>query len=274
MTKTKQTELAPQQPDQLPAEAADYAEFAGGGFENHTSEDYTIPFISILQALSPQLQEDDSLKSGMLFNTVTGEAFSGKDGVAFIPATTAHEFVEFKPREAGGGFLGRHDVDSAVVKHAKEASVEFGKYRTPDGNELTETFNVYGIALLPDGTIQQAVIAFSGSKIKKYKAWMTKAKTIQIQLPDGRRIPAPLFAHVYRLRTVTEKNSKGQFANFDISFDGENAAAARLLPSSALFQEAVAIKDLLSTGQARAAYESQTGASDGEATVSSGKPVF
>lgn len=266
-------ELATHQ-DQLPAELGAYADFAGGGFENQTSEDYTIPFINILQALSPQLQENDDLKQGMLFNTVTGEAFPGKEGLAFIPATTSHEFVEFKPRETGGGFVGRHDVDSEVVKHAKDSSVEFGKYATPEGNELAETFNVYGIAVLPDGCTQQAVIAFSSSKIKKYKAWMTKAKTIQIMLPNGRRISAPLFAHRYRLKTATEKNSKGTFSNFDISFDGENAAAARLLPSDPLFQEALAIKDLLDSGKARAAYESQSTAGDGESGAAGGKPAF
>lgn len=253
-----------------------FEEFAGSGFENQTSDDYAIPFIHILQALSPILQERDELKQGMIINTVTGEAFDGKTGIAFVPATTQHNYVEFKPRDAGGGFVGAHAVDDPMVLAAIKASSEFGKYTTPDGNELIETFYVYGIAVMDDGTTIDAVLAFSSSKIKKYKAWMTKAKTIQIPLTDGRRIPAPLFAHRYRLKTVGEKNTKGNFFNWDISFDGASAVEARLDAKGELVQAAIAIKGLLDSGKARAAYESQDTAAGGadDTGADGGKPVF
>ena len=173
--------------------------------------------------------------------------------------------------------MGIHEANSDLVNHAKAASAEYGKYSTPDGNELIETFYVYGIALDDDGNASEAVLAFSSTKIKKYKGWMTKAKTIQIPLPDGRRIPAPLFAHRYRLKTVSEKNNKGQFFNWDaIAFDGENAQQARLLPDDPLFQAAVNIKSMIEQGKARAAYESQApGSADEEAHgAGGGKPVF
>lgn len=267
------------QPGTALAEMGAYAEFAGSGFENQTSDDYAIPFLNILQALSPQLQPDagnDHLKQGMVFNSVTGDYFAGKDGIVFIPATTQHEFIEFKPREAGGGFVGRHAIDSAVVSAAKAASTEFGNYTTPEGNELIETYAVYGVQVLPDGSTMMAVLAFSGSKIKKYKAWQTKAKTIQIALPDGRRIPAPLWAHRYRLKTVSEKNSKGQFYNWDIAFDGASAVECRLSPTDPVAVEARGLIDLLNSGAARAAYESTTGAaaSGEESAGTGGKPVF
>ena len=253
-----------------------YAEFAGGGFENQTQADYSIPFLQILQALSPQLQDPETtLKQGMIINTVTGEVFAGNKGLAFVPALTQHEFIEFKPRDSGGGFVGRHAVDSDLVKAAIAASTDYGKYTTPDGNELIETFAVYGMAVTDEGDSIQAVVAFSGAKIKKYKAWMTKAKTIQIQLTDGRRIPAPLFAHKYRLKTVIEKAPKGTFYNWVIEFDGASALECRLAPSDPLFQDAVAIKGLLDSGQARAAYESTTpGADSDETGAPAGKPVF
>ncbi|QYW02138.1 hypothetical protein CPT_Sonora_035 [Stenotrophomonas phage Sonora] len=254
------------------AEYAGFEEFAGSGFENQSSDDYAIPFLNILQGLSPILETRDDLKPGMLINTVTGEAFSGKDGIAFVPATTQHQFVEFKPRDAGGGFVAAHAIDDPMVKAAVNDASEFGKYSTPDGNELIETFYVYGTAVMADGSTIDCVIAFSSTKIKKYKAWMTKAKTIQIPLPDGRRIPAPLFAHRYRLKATSEKNNKGSFYNWDIGFDGESAVEARLLPSNPLFQAALGIKGLLDTGKARAAYESTQAESNEGA--SGDKPVF
>lgn len=276
-TESKTTDVAVKEQNTAMAEYGAYADYAGAGFENQTSDDYSIPFLQILQALSPQLQENDSLRQGMILNTVTGEVWDGKKGIAFVPATTQHVYVEWKPRDAGGGFVGIHEVNSDLVNHAKAASAEYGKYSTPDGNELIETFYVYGIALDDDGNASEAVLAFSSTKIKKYKGWMTKAKTIQIPLPDGRRIPAPLFAHRYRLKTVSEKNNKGQFFNWDaIAFDGENAQQARLLPDDPLFQSAVNIKSLIEQGKARAAYESQApGSADEEAQgAGGGKPVF
>ena len=276
-TGSKTTDVAVKEQNTAMAEYGAYADYAGAGFENQTSDDYSIPFLQILQALSPQLQENDSLRQGMILNTVTGEVWDGKKGIAFVPATTQHVYVEWKPRDAGGGFVGIHEVNSDLVNHAKAASSEYGKYSTPDGNELIETFYVYGIALDDDGNASEAVLAFSSTKIKKYKGWMTKAKTIQIPLPDGRRIPAPLFAHRYRLKTVSEKNNKGQFFNWDaIAFDGENAQQARLLPDDPLFQSAVNIKSMIEQGKARAAYESQApGSADEEAQgAGGGKPVF
>lgn len=272
MAKNVSTEVKAQT-QELAANAA-FEDYAGAGFENQSSDDYSIPFLQILQGLSPILQQRDDLKQGMIFNTVTGEAFAAKSGVAFVPATTQHQYVEFRPREVGGGFVGAYPVNDPMVLAAIAASKEFGKYTTPEGNELNETFYVYGVAVTDDGQQMDAVIGFTSSKIKKYKTWMTKAKTIQIPLPDGRRIPAPLFSHRYRLTTVVEKNPKGSFSNWDITFDGENAVAARLLPSDPLFQQAVAIKGLLDSGKARAAHESVQTGDDGEGGAAAGKPVF
>lgn len=270
----KGTEVAEAKNTALAA-AADYEAYAGAGFENQTSDDYAIPFIQILQALSPQIQENDSLRPGMIINTVTGESFDGKQGVAFVPATTQHVYVEWKPRDAGGGFVGVHQPNSELVRHCV-ANQEFGQFTTPEGNDLVETFYVYGVVITPDDSQSEAVLAFNLTKIKKYKGWMTKAKTIQISLPDGRRFPAPLFAHRYRLKTVSEKNNKGQFYNWDvIQFDGPNAIEARLPPSHPAFQMAVNVKEMIDQGTARAAYETQTpGGEEENQGAPAGKPVF
>ncbi len=236
---------------------AGYAEYDQSGFENQTSDDYTIPFLQILQGLSPQLEDNDELKVGMIINTVTGEVVAGKKGICFVPATTQHVYVEWKPRDAGGGFVGVHDVDSEIVRHCV-ANQKFGQYSTPEGNDLIETFYVYGIGIDDAGVPSQAVIAFSSTKIKKYKGWQTKAKTVQIDVGGGRRIVAPLFAHRYRLTTVSEKNAKGTFYNWNITFDGANAMEARLPPEDPIVKEAIGVLNLLAEGKARAAYESQT----------------
>lgn len=259
-----------------------YAEFAGAGFENQDSSDYAIPFIGILQALSPQVAENAALRQGMLINTVTGEIFDGAKGVAFVPATTQHLYVEWRPREKGGGFVGVHQPSDEVVAMAQKAATSYGDFKMPphdpkESNDLIETFYVYGVAIDGDGNSMEAVLAFTSMKIKKYKGWMTKAKTIQIKLADGRRIPAPLFAHRYRLTSVQEKNPKGSFYNWNVAFDGPSAQECRLLPSDEIFQQAVSIKRMIEEGTARAANESLSpgdGKADETQGATPGKPVF
>lgn len=251
--------------DQLPATSYDYGDYSGAGFENQGREDYSIPFLTVLQGLSPQLETVDGAKPGMIINTVTNDIFKGTDGIVFVPAWTEHNFIEYVPRDQGGGFVGVHAIDSDVVERAKSQSDDFGKYYTEGGNELIETFSVYGLRLNAEsGAMEQAVIAFTSTKIKKYKQWMTKAKMIQINLGNGRRIQAPLPAHRYLLKTVKEKNKHGEFWNWEVAFDGATAADARLAPDHEAFQEAINVMTLVKSGAARAAHETATPAADGE----------
>lgn len=262
-TRKKTTAMAAKESTEMAAFAG-YGDMEDTGFENQTSDDYVVPYLAIMQALSPQVEENpDVFRIGQVFNSVTGEVIDGKIGVSFVPATTQHLFVEWVPRTQGGGFVGVHMPTSDVVREALSSSKEFGKYVTPEGNTLTETFYVYGLVIDNDENVGQAVISFSGSKIKKYKGWMTKAKTIQIKLPDGRRIPAPLFSHRWRLKTINEKNNKGSFSNWVIGFDGENAQACRLAADSDLVSQALAIKELISSGEAKTDYDGM-GSSGGE----------
>lgn len=245
----------------------DYGEFGGAGFEGQGREDYMLPFLGVLQAMSTkQLESIPGAKPGILFNTVTEELY--KDGVKFVPCITQHVFVQWKKRDAGGGFVAVHQLDAEVVTKAKatQAFGEFEVERTEvdaKGREskvmddLIETFYVFGILVKADGTTEQACIAFTSTKIKVYKRWMTKARTIQIPGPNGTRITPPLFAHRFSLTTLKEKNTQGEFFNFNVSFDGVDAAACRLAPDDPVFQEAVGLRKMVQEGAAKADFSKQ-----------------
>lgn len=266
MTKTQKNEVV-KKDEGTSVAVHDYSQYAGQGFESHTREDYAVPFLGILQSNSPQVETNASARAGMLVNTVTKDTYDGKEGLVFIPALTQHNVIEWKPRTLGGGFVAIHELDSDFIKKVKEEQ-EFGKWKSVKGNEnsndLNETFNVYGILLKGDGSSEQMIISFGSTKIKIYKRWMTRARTIQLALPDGRRINPPLFAHKYRITTVSEKNSKGSFFNFNIEFDGGNAEKARLGTSDALFQDAVSFADLIKSGSIKVAYDTQAEAAGTE----------
>lgn len=259
---TKEVAVRPQSPVVV-ADAA-FAEYAGAGFENQTTDDYSIPFITVLQAMSPQVVERGSAaKAGMIHNSATGENYDGEDGLLFVPACTQHRFIHYRNRDAGGGLLGVYMPEDQFVQDACNGK-PFGKILLDGGQtELVETFSVFGAYLSPlDRTIGQAVISFQSTKIKKYKQWMTRAKMIQLQLDGDRRIPAPLFSHRYMLTTVQEKNVKGTFYNVEISFDGKDAAEARLSPQDEIFKAAVALRDAINSGAAKVSYEAPEGGSE------------
>lgn len=240
----------------------DYGSDAGAGFENQTSSDYSIPFLTVLQAMSPQVADPadggiDGARPGMILNTVTGEFFAGKDGLEFIPALTQHVFVEWVPREQGGGFVAIHDINSDVVKQGKANSKEFGKIRLANGNDLIETFYVYGVTSFDGEPQGMAVIAFTSTKIKVYKAFSTKINMFTLKAPNGSKQKPPLYAHALKLTTAKEKNNKGEFHNFSIAPAKGDIVSSLLRPDDPRFQAAKDCYDMVTAGAARASYETQ-----------------
>lgn len=254
-------EVKEEESKQLPA-AFDYGEDVGVGYEEVSNEDFAIPFLSVLQALSPQVGGENPIegaKAGMLYNTVTEELIDGKQGLEFVPAHRDHCFIEWVPRDKGGGFVARHDITSDVVTKAKQDATSFGQYKTPDGNDLVETFYLYGVAIKPEGDVEPVVIGFTSTKIKVYKKFMTRVNMFQLN-QGGRKIQPPLFAHRVKLTTASEKNNKGQFHNFALSSAEGSLKDSLLPPDDERFMAAKQLRDLVVSGQARAAHESQDAA--------------
>jgi hypothetical protein len=238
------------------------------GFEGMTQEDFNIPFIVILQKGSPQVDEDsgsqiEGAKAGMFYNTVTGELYDGKLGLRFVPCHRDHLFVEWVPRDEGGGFVGIHKPEDPKVVALRAEQGKFTKLEMKSGDgedhDLVETFYVYGINVKEDGSHEYGVLSFSSSQIKAYKNWMTTARN-QTVMEGNRRITVPLFGHVYRVTTIPQENKKGSWQGFRVTFDGKTAADARLPKESELYQAGKAFRDLAVSGVVKAANDTMTNA--------------
>lgn len=209
---------------------------APAGFEGQTSEDYTVPFLMVLQDGSAFVKELKIGEPGDLANSVTEEIYDGEKGIIFVPSFTQHVYVEWQPDF--GGFVGLHALNSEAVIHSR-ANQEFGEYTTENGNELVETFYVFGVMIDPETEgIEQVVVPFTSTKIKKYKAWMSKARRIMIKGEDGSKRPAALFEHRYHITTIEQTNKNKKSFNVTVSLDGDNAVEARLNSNDELFQAA------------------------------------
>lgn len=252
-----------ERPDLLP-QAYDYGEDTAKGFENQTGQDYQVPFLSLLQDMSPQVtgahgSAVEGARAGMMYNTVTQDLYDGD--VLIVPALTEHVYVEWIPREQGGGFVGAHPLDSEMVAEAKRVAKaqekSFGDLVSPDGNDIVETFYVYGVLCPEDQDPQPVVIAFTSTKIRVYKQWMSKIRMFTVPRQDGSKARPPLFAHLSKISTVRQTNKKGTFFNFQVGSAGKDLLSSLLSPDDVRFKTAKGIGDLVNQGFARASYETQ-----------------
>lgn len=241
----------------------DYGEDAGAGFEDMGRESFAVPFLYLLQPNSPIIAkgENEDAKPGMIMNTVDQSLYPSikakdQDGIIFVPCYHEHWFVEWVPIDAGGGFVGQHATDSQVVLDAKNSDQKFGKWKTPEGNELVDTFYLYGNLVTQDGECHPSIIAFNSTKIKVYRQWMTRAKSLRVPTPSGGKIIPPLYAHTWRIQSEQQTKDSHTFYNFIVSFSGNNAAESRLSPDNPIFIESKNFYELCREGSVKAATDS------------------
>lgn len=184
--------------------AYDYGDMAGMGFEDRGRDAISLPYLNILQALSPQVSEETvaGAKAGMFFNNVTNDL---DDKVKFLWCHAETKYVEWIPREKGGGFVAVHEPTSDVVAKAKQQGGSRATKLHVGDNDLIETRYVYGLALDDDLEIKSFVVLANKSKnLKVVRNWFTS-----MLINGGKDVPT--FAFVAELFTTREKNEKGSW---------------------------------------------------------------
>ena len=104
---------------------SDFEEFGSLGFEETRTEDMAVPFLRILAQLSPQVNKREGAyvegaEAGMIFNTVSNKVYDGEKGVQVIPCYYNRRFVEWAPREKGGGYFGSYHPDDPMIVTGKQ----------------------------------------------------------------------------------------------------------------------------------------------------------
>lgn len=207
----------------------DFESDAGGGLNNLNATDYAIPFIGILQSLSPQVKPVkagglEGAKIGMIFNTVTKELVDGDEGIMVIPCAYQKKWIEWKPRSAGGGFVKQHDSDSIMQSTTPDAKND--NY-LPNGNTVVPTAN-YFVIIIKDGVPETAVLSMTKTQITKSKKWNSIMSAIKINGKNGLFTP-PMYSHKYHLTTIEQEKSGFSWYGWEI------ANAGRLTEADAAF---------------------------------------
>ena len=228
----------------------DIFDMAGEGTSFDSSE-MQIPFIRVLQALSPQLNKKkpeyiEGAAQGDLFNTVTGEHWKGEEGVTVIPCFQTTKYLEFVPRDMGGGFKGEIPANSSILQQTTRNG---SKEMLPSGNELVKSDQHFCLVLGDDGSYQPAVIDMKSTQLKVSRRWKTQIAMQKAKHPTTGAMTTPsVFATMWKLTTTEESNDQGSWNNYQVEKVG-------LVESRDLLLEAKAFRESIAAGEVKAAPE-------------------
>lgn len=213
-----------------------------------SADEMQIPFVRLLQALSPQLNKKkaeyiDGASSGDAFNNVTGQYWDGEKGLTVIPCYQTTKYLEFTPREMGGGFRGEINPNNPVLQQTTRSG---SKEILPNGNELVKSDQHFCLIVDEDGGFQPAVIDMKSTQLKVSRRWKTQIAMQKVTLPDGRKVTPPVFATMWKLRSVEESNDQGSWSNWAVEKVG-------LVEDRNLYQEARTFRKSIEAGEVKAA---------------------
>lgn len=225
----------------LPAELMDHMMADAGMGVTQDQSEVGIPFLYILQDLSPQVKKRDEAyvegaEVGDIYNNVTKEVIPAAVGIEFIVVGFEAAQVEWKPNR--GGFAAKHPNNTPLREQVRPMDNGQGKMvpTLPNGNVLTETKYFFGFYRKrgSDAVWEPAVIGMASSMIKNSREWIAIQK--RTLLPN--KAPAPSFAKVYHIGTsLVSKNNNDWFVwkiEQDRWVTGEEYAAARTFAESVL----------------------------------------
>jgi len=190
-----------------------FSEDSGAGLEGTDKTSFAIPFLTLLQGLSPQLKDVEGARPGLFINTITNEIFNELE---VIPCAFQRVFIKWGSRASGGGFKGQFSVPDIELKKIDYTTDETGALKIGD-DELVDTRNHFVLYKAKDESWKPALISMSSTQIKRSKRWMTLIQGVEMKSEDGKTFTPPSFSHIYSVRSVEERNSKGAWNSFDTS---------------------------------------------------------
>ena len=239
----KATKAVAKAKSNLPAIMAKFESLQGFGLEEAGAEDYAIPFLNVLQANSPQVGTVPNAAAGDFFATSTKELWGGDDGVEVVPCYYQRRFIEWKPREQGGGFVAIHAPDAPILSK----TIRKGhKDVLPNGNEIQNTAQFFLLVKTENGW-QPFQFSLKGTQLKKARRWLTMMQGQRMEGANGPFTP-PIFAYVYTLQTVGESNDKGRWFGVEVANTVKPATT-----EAGLVEQAFAFASSIKAGVVKAA---------------------
>lgn len=190
---------------------------AGEGFDEMNQSDFQMPMLNILQAGSPELLEgnekyNEAARPGRIYNTSSRQIYKE---VTVLPVRFKPKFVEWKPRNQGGGFVAHYETQPDDMY--QDPMTGF-MHRKSTGNDILQT-NYY-LCLLQEEGWDRVIIAMKSTQLKKARMWNTLMFAQKGKTPDGKSFSLPTFSTYYKLGVVQENNAKGNWFGWSIKLTG------------------------------------------------------
>lgn len=199
-----------------------FADDANAGMEEADQSSFAIPFLSILQSGSPQVESVKAAKAGMFINTITEEvAFE----VLVIPCSFRRRYIAWEPRDVGGAYKGEYSPTEVELGRVEGLIKEGTQYMVGTA-ELRDTRNHYVLVQFPENDVwAPAMMSLSSTQVKKSKRWMSRIQGIELRDGSNKTFTPPSFSHIYKLTTDKESNEKGNWHGLTVELVGpvENA---------------------------------------------------
>lgn len=197
--------------DQLPSvKSIDdlISEDAGKGLEEVTMDCCAIPMISILQPQSDPLKQDvvpEHIKEGLIYDSITQQTYNE---LYVIPVYFERRFIEWIPRDLGGGLVNVH------LKEVPGVNDKSGKIILENKNEVVDT-RIHYVLVLRDGVPTPAMMSLYGTNVKVSKNWIAQMRNLKKQIlrADGSvaTVTEPTFSRIYKLTVEKHINNKGKW---------------------------------------------------------------
>lgn len=178
------------------------------GIDHLKKDDLQMPRLALAQALTPQVAEGkEGFATGVLFNSLTEEIY-GKGPIDFtVIRADPPRWVEFFPREQGGGIK-----DMSVPSSDPRTLFTVDSNGKPVPPAATKFYDFVVLMFPLQGDPMERLIALS------FKGTMLKTARQLNGLMKYRN--APSFAGRYTLTTAMTKNAKGMFAIYQVKNAG------------------------------------------------------
>lgn len=232
-TPTKPTAKKKDEPSKAIVKAAaktlskdvNYQQDAGQGREGMGQQDYAIPRIGVIQALSPQRKKGDPLfiediEEGDIIDSVQNTVLaSGEDGIIVFPISYRRAHLEWVPRAKGGGFVKDHGPDASILAGTSKDPTS-GANLLPNGNEIKVCGEYFVFLLNPDtNEVTPYLLSMAGVQLRASRKWNTMAQSLREPDGQGGTFNPALFFSSYKLTTKPDKNAKGSWMAWHVEKD-------------------------------------------------------
>ena len=248
-------------------DAFDFEQDANDGVAVATVEELALPFLKLIQGVDSDtlkllkaIEGNEAVEAGFIYNNVTLDVYNGYDGLKVIPCAYQRRYLQWAPRSEGL----KHPVN-IFLPHEERPRTERNKETNydmmvdgPQGHYIQETHNHYVIVVLENGTTQPGIVSMKQTGLKKSRKWNSMVQTRNMVGKNGPFTP-PRYSHVYHLRSVHEKNAKGEFENWEVTVHG-------LVEDKGHYIQAKTFADSANKGEVTVKYEAE-GATEGETSA-------